>query len=68
MIYTVCRSSRLESSIAALFGVLRDPAAERPVLLDAFDEVDDHVVAPQLQLGVDVVGDARRPLAMGKPS
>jgi hypothetical protein len=37
---------------------LRDAAAERPVLLGDLDEVDEDVLAPDLQLVMQIVGDA----------
>src|SRR5438270_11574009 len=51
-------SSVTPNEMSFLFRVLRDAAAERPVFLRDFDEVDHYVVAPQVQLRVDVVGDA----------
>src|SRR6266702_3406387 len=38
--------------------VLRDPVAERPVFLQNFDEIDEHVLAPHARMLGEVVGDA----------
>src|SRR6267154_4142450 len=38
--------------------LLCDTAAERPVLLGDLDQVDDDILAPHVQPGMEVVGDA----------